>query len=79
MNGVGGALFSHGTSVARGVEVFYRKEYTSCIKNVETDNQGRYIIFDLHVEYQCYHHCGNICPQQRQPSFLQQNQRNSEK
>ena len=43
----GGAIYSHGTSTARGIAVFYLKKFHANISNIIKDVEGRYIIFDL--------------------------------
>ena len=46
----GGAIFSHGTGSARGVAIFYKKEFQNCIKNIECDQEGRSILIDIHID-----------------------------
>ena len=43
----GKAFFSHGTTAARGVAIFVKREFITVIKNVYTDEDGRLILMDL--------------------------------
>ena len=48
MNGGGGKIIlSHGTSSARGIGVFIRKELFSSISNIYVEEDGRLIAFDI--------------------------------
>ena len=44
----GRIIYSHGTTNARGVAILISKEFRTKVRNIETDEDGRYIIVDLH-------------------------------
>ena len=46
----GKAIFSHGTSAARGIAVFMSKTNYQQVKNIYTDTAGRLIIFDFQAD-----------------------------
>ena len=43
----GGAIYSHGTSAARGIAIFHNKTLKGSICNIFTDEAGRVIIIDV--------------------------------
>ena len=43
----GRGIFAHGNSMARGILVLMSKELYTCVENIETDQEGRLIIFDV--------------------------------
>ena len=44
----GKAIYSHGSSAARGVAMFISKQLYSCVRNIYTDMEGRMILIDIH-------------------------------
>ena len=43
----GKAIYSHGTSAARGIAIFIQKEHFNKVHNIYVDSDGRVIIFDF--------------------------------
>ena len=48
----GKIIYSHGTSQARGIAILTSKEIFTNISNIETDSEGRLIVFDLEQDGQ---------------------------
>ena len=66
----GKALFSHGTSAARGIAIFTSIGIYQCIKNVTTDLDGRLVIVDLHENDQIITIVAIYAPNVDNPNFF---------
>ena len=68
--GGGGVLFSHGLSNARGITVFYSKEFKGRVTNIHKDIEGRLIIFDVEENGQFVSVVAIYAPNQDCPKFF---------
>ena len=66
----GKAVFSHGTTSARGVAIFTSKQIYSSVKNIYKDNDGRLIILDLELNESVITLVALYAPNQDSPGFL---------
>ena len=66
----GEVLYSHGTSGARGVAVFYTKKYKNKVKNILTSDDGRFIVLDIHEDEYIFTLCALYAPNNDTPSFF---------
>ena len=66
----GEAIFSHGTSGARGVAIFYARKFRDKIVNIETDVEGRYIIYDVVEDMSVVTIVAIYAPNKDNPSFI---------
>ena len=67
----GKIIFSHGTSSARGIAVLVSNEMYSKIRNIERDNDGRIIVFDLLESNKLVTFCAIYAPNKDSPDFLE--------
>ena len=65
----GKAIFSHGTSAARGIAMFMSKEIYVSISNVYTDEEGRMIVVDITQQDKIITIAGIYAPNIDNPSF----------
>ena len=73
MNEWGGkALYSHGTSAARGIAVFLDRSICNNVRNIYRDINGRLIIFDLEENGIVLTIVALYAPNQDDPSFLKE-------
>ena len=66
----GRAIFSHGTTSARGIVVLMSKENFTKISNVYTDIDGRLILFDVIENNQLVTICAIYAPNEDSPTFF---------
>ena len=66
----GNAIFSHGTSAARGICILYKKEFRNSVKNIYTDEEGRVIIIDILDNDQIITLVALYAPNQDSPEFF---------
>ena len=66
----GKALYSHGTSAARGIAVYATPQLFQKILNVNTDDEGRVIYFDILDNDQQVTFVALYAPNQDKPSFF---------
>ena len=66
----GKAIFSHGTTAARGIAVFTSKELYSSFKNITIDTQGRTIIWDMTQNDQHVTIAAIYAPNEDQPQYF---------
>ena len=66
----GKAIFSHGTSAARGIAIFVKKALYSSISNIFTDQEGRLIVFDIEVNEQKICLVAIYAPNEDKPMFF---------
>ena len=74
----GKAIFAHGTSAARGIAVFMKREQYSKIKNITKCTQGRYIIFDLQQDDENLTIVALYAPNEDNPAFFKEIAKNLE-
>ena len=66
----GNAIFSHGSSVARGVAIFTSKMIFRHLKNIYRDDEGRILVVDLHQDEHVVTLVVIYAPNQDNPSFF---------
>ena len=66
----GKAIFSHGTSAARGVGVFISKKYASSVKNVYKDIEGRIVVLDVDIQEELITIAAIYAPNEDSPKFF---------
>ena len=67
----GEVIFSHGSSAARGIAVFFKKDIFKSVRNIYKDIEGRLIIFDLIQNDQRVTICALYAPNTDTPGFFQ--------
>ena len=73
MNEWGGKiLFAHGSSASKGIAICVKKQIFGNIKNVLTDIEGRYIIFDIEENSKIVTLVAIYAPNEDKPQFFQE-------
>ena len=66
----GDIIFSHGSSKARGVCVLMPKGMMNSVRNINIDNAGRAVKFELEIQEKIVTFCGIYAPNEDKPSFF---------
>ena len=66
----GKAIFSHGTSTARGIALFITKEMFNKISNVDIGEDGRQIVIDITENEQVISLAAIYAPNDDSPNFF---------
>ena len=68
----GKVLYCHGTSAARGIAVFFKRDFKGKFSNIYRDLEGRCIIFDVWIDDSLVTIAAIYAPNQDNPNFFKE-------